>query len=159
MAQNLWVGALGKGLAADRPGTPDFPADTVGFYYETDTGNLALGQAGSDDWDSNYIGSASVTSPTTADTVSPGGTSVFSGTAAKAYNLAAPVPGVRKVLACTHVSTVAKTITLESGNIVSTAQSTIQSIAFIGLGQSVTLEGLSTANYIITGVTGAPTIA
>ena len=46
MAQNLWAGAVRKGLAADRPTVPDFPSETFGLYYETDTGLLYFGPAG-----------------------------------------------------------------------------------------------------------------
>lgn len=50
MANNLWVGAVRVGLAADRPSLPDFPSDTFGFYYETDTGSLYMGKSGGAAW-------------------------------------------------------------------------------------------------------------
>ena len=46
MAQSLWVGQLRAGPAAARPTVPDFAADTIGFYYATDTGALSFGVSG-----------------------------------------------------------------------------------------------------------------
>lgn len=50
MANNLWTGAVTKGLAANRPTVPDFPSDTFGFYYATDTGLLYYGGSGAAGW-------------------------------------------------------------------------------------------------------------
>lgn len=50
MANNLWTGAVRAGLAADRPTVPDFPSDTFGFYYATDTGALSFGKTGGAGW-------------------------------------------------------------------------------------------------------------
>lgn len=50
MANSLWVGAVRKGLAADKPTVPDFPSETFGFYYETDNGQLYFGVSGGDEW-------------------------------------------------------------------------------------------------------------
>lgn len=50
MANSLWVGAVRSGLAAARPTVPDFPSETFGFYYETDTGNLYFGKSGGTAW-------------------------------------------------------------------------------------------------------------
>lgn len=52
MANNLWTGALAKGTAANKPTVPDFPSDTFGFYYETDTGVLNVGLSGGSAWTS-----------------------------------------------------------------------------------------------------------
>lgn len=46
MAQNLWSGSFRTGLAADMPTVPDFPSETFGFYFATDTGILYVGKAG-----------------------------------------------------------------------------------------------------------------
>lgn len=46
MANNLWGGAVRQGLDADRPTVPDFPSDTFGFYFSTDTGILWFGYSG-----------------------------------------------------------------------------------------------------------------
>jgi hypothetical protein len=50
MANNLWVGAVRKGTAANRPTVPDAPDDTFQFYYATDTGALSIGLAGGAGW-------------------------------------------------------------------------------------------------------------
>lgn len=102
-------------------------------------------------------GAASVTSPTTAQTVAAGGTSIFNATAAKTYSLAAPAAGVTKRLTNTTTSTAARTITLASGNIVSTSLSTGQTITMTGLGQSAELIGLSTAQYGVVQMSAALT--
>lgn len=50
MANNLWTGAVTKGLAAAMPTVPDYPSDTFGFYYATDTGLLYFGTSGASSW-------------------------------------------------------------------------------------------------------------
>jgi hypothetical protein len=50
MSNNLWVGAVRKGLAAAMPTVPDFPSETFGFYYQTDTGLLKFGVSGGASW-------------------------------------------------------------------------------------------------------------
>lgn len=50
MANNLWVGAVRKGLAANMPTVPDFPDDTFGFYHQTDTGITKIGVSGGTVW-------------------------------------------------------------------------------------------------------------
>jgi hypothetical protein len=50
MANNLWVGAVRKGLSTAKPTVPDFPSDTFGFFYETDTGDLYFGESGGGEW-------------------------------------------------------------------------------------------------------------
>lgn len=50
MANNLWGGAIAKGTAANMPTVPDFPSDTFGFYYATDTGLLYFGVSGGSTW-------------------------------------------------------------------------------------------------------------
>lgn len=50
MANSLWAGALRKGTAANKPITPQLADETIGFYYETDTGRLNFGAAGDTAW-------------------------------------------------------------------------------------------------------------
>lgn len=50
MANSLWVGAVRSGTAANKPTIPDFPSETFGFYYETDTGVLSFGVSGGSAW-------------------------------------------------------------------------------------------------------------
>ncbi len=50
MANNLWTGALRAGTAANKPTVPDFPSETFGFYYETDTGILNVGVTAGAAW-------------------------------------------------------------------------------------------------------------
>lgn len=114
--------------------------------------SLSVGPAGSE---TLVGGAASVTTPTTAQTIASGGTSIFPATAAKSYNLGAPAAGARKTLVATSTSTAVRTITLASGNFTSTAISTGASIAFNGIGQVVELIGLSTAAWFVTDNTGA----
>ncbi len=96
-----------------------------------------------------------VTVPSTAKAIPAGGVSVMSATAAKSYSLEPPVPGVRKVLTSTVTSTAARTIALSGATFVSTALSTGTTIVLNGLGQTVRLMGLSTAQYLVEGNTGA----
>lgn len=66
MANSLWVGAVRKGLAADRPTLPDFPSDTFGYYYETDTSKMFFGVSGGAAW--TTVGVTSVQPTPTAKT-------------------------------------------------------------------------------------------
>lgn len=50
MANNLWSGAVRVGTAANRPTVPDFPSETFGFYYASDTGEVSLGFSGGTAW-------------------------------------------------------------------------------------------------------------
>lgn len=50
MADNLWAGAVRKGLAANKPTVPDASSDTLQFYGESDTGKLHVGFAGNAGW-------------------------------------------------------------------------------------------------------------
>jgi hypothetical protein len=47
---SLWAGALRTGTAAAKPVLPEFPTETFGFYFETDTGTLYFGQSGGAAW-------------------------------------------------------------------------------------------------------------
>jgi hypothetical protein len=42
MANSLWTYAVRTGTAAGKPTTPDVPATTFVFYYETDTAKLKM---------------------------------------------------------------------------------------------------------------------
>jgi hypothetical protein len=46
MANSLWAGAFRSGTAANKPTVPDFPSETFGFYFESDTGVLNVGVNG-----------------------------------------------------------------------------------------------------------------
>ncbi len=50
MANSGWIDAVRKGTAAQMPTVPDFPSETFGFYYQTDTGLLKFGVAGGSSW-------------------------------------------------------------------------------------------------------------
>lgn len=50
MADNLWLGAVRKGLAANKPTVPDASSDTMQLYYETDTDVVSVGLAGASIW-------------------------------------------------------------------------------------------------------------
>lgn len=62
MADNLWVGAVRKGTAANMPTVPDCSADTFQFYYQTDTGLLKFGVSGGSTWSDMGSPAASGTS-------------------------------------------------------------------------------------------------
>lgn len=70
MADNLWLGAVRKGLAANKPTVPDCAADTFQFYLETDTGVMNIGQAGAAAWQAGggqYSGAQPTPTAKTAD--------------------------------------------------------------------------------------------
>lgn len=46
MANNLWLGAVRSGLAANMPSIPDAPAGTFGLYFATDTNQVFVGPSG-----------------------------------------------------------------------------------------------------------------
>jgi hypothetical protein len=68
MADNLWLGAVRKGLAANKPTVPDCSADTFQFYFETDTGKLNYAPSGASAWRSLGGGSAGIQPTPTAKT-------------------------------------------------------------------------------------------
>lgn len=146
MADNLWVGSFAKGLAADRPTVPDFPSGTVGLYYATDTGDLSFGSTSS--W--SIAASVGASALSTSATVRASGASV-QGTTAGVYTLAAPFAGAIKpiMLSSTSTSTEARSFTLASGNLQSTASSTYTSITGNAAGQSCLLVGQSTSRYTV----------
>lgn len=50
MSNNLWLGALKAGLAADRPTVFEFPDGTFSLYYATDTNALSIGLPSGATW-------------------------------------------------------------------------------------------------------------
>lgn len=92
-----------------------------------------------------------VTSASTGTTISNNGTALLTGISTQTFTLAAPHPGVRKVLILnsTSTSTAARTISLASGNFQTTASATYTSFSWIAAGGSVVLEGQSTSRYTV----------
>lgn len=113
---------------------------------------LSVGAAGSE---VVVGGTAGAVVESTASTISAGGLSLFASTATGSYTLAAPVPNMEKTLFQTVSSTLARTITIASGQIQSTAQSTLATITLNGAGQCLTLIGLSTAKWGVKANMGA----
>lgn len=94
MANNLWVGSVRQGLAANLPTVPDFPSETFGYYYATDTGQMYVGISGGTVW---YPGGSYRVQPTptakTADatlTIAELLTGVITVTSASAVALTLP---------------------------------------------------------------------
>lgn len=69
MANNLWTGAVTKGLAANIPTIPDFPSDTFGVYYATDTGVRFTGLAGATGWNIDGFGAQVTPTAKTTTTI------------------------------------------------------------------------------------------
>lgn len=94
MANNLWGGAFRKGLAADRPTIPDFPSDTFGFYYETDTNLLYYGLSGASGWQSigaiGYQGAPTAKTATFTATIAELLTGIITVTSATAVTATLP---------------------------------------------------------------------
>lgn len=92
---------------------------------------------------------ADIQVPSTGVTIPNSGLSVFTALTTSSYTLAAPAQGVRKELfgMTTSTSTAAKIVTLASGNFQSTASSTYTIATINGVGQSISLIGLSTSRY------------
>lgn len=93
MANNLWTGAVTKGLAANRPTVPDFPSDTFGFYYATDTGVLYYGASGGAGWLATFVNPQPTPTAKTADatlTIAELLTGIVTATKASAVALTLP---------------------------------------------------------------------
>lgn len=86
---------------------------------------------------------------TTGSTLPNGGTSRITSTGAAVHALADPILGVVKRiwLDSTSTSTAARTVAAVAASIMSTASSTYGTMTFNGMGQSITLEGLSTSRW------------
>lgn len=155
MADNLWTGAFRKGSAALRSTSPDVPKETFGFYMSTDTGEVAYAANGASSW--STLGSLSAQAASTSATITGNGIYVTSSTAAQSFTVEAPGVFSKKVLVAnsTSTSTQARTFTLASGNIQSTASSTYTFVTLNGSGQIASLEGISTSRYQVTGLAAA----
>jgi hypothetical protein len=95
----------------------------------------------------------------TAVNIPPGGLTRLAGTTAQAFNIDKPVPGLVKRLVASGTST-ARTITLPSGcTVLSTGGSTHNTITMLTAGQALTLQGLSTAVYMVVMNQGAATFS
>lgn len=119
------------------------------FGFDADTGAIIRnGQEGGS-------GGETVSVASTAANLAPRGVSTFSSTTAKAYVLDAPVTGLSKTLVAIGASTVARTVTLASGNYQSTTGSTLTTVTLTAIGQAITLRGLSTALWQVVANAGA----
>ena len=103
------------------------------------------------------IASTGVTIPNYGQTV------VKSTVALRTYVLQAPVPGVEKVLVCT-LCTTAQIAKVTFGSAVSVFAavgqgSTLHSVKFNHPNQTVTLMGLSTTRWLVTGSNNSPTFS
>lgn len=112
------------------------------FGFDAETG--AIIRNGSE----GGSGDQTVSAASTTSTIAARGITSISSSSAS-YTLAAPIPGVRKDLVTTTASTLVRTVTLASGNLVSTAGSTGTIMSFTGVGQTISLQGLSTALYSV----------
>ncbi len=90
-----------------------------------------------------------VTSGSTATTISNNGIAILTSISTQTFTLAAPHPGVRKtlILNSTSTSTAARTVTLASGNFQTTTGATYTSFSWIAAGGSIHLVGQSTSRY------------
>lgn len=93
MSNSLWASAVQAGLAANKPTAPDAPLGTFAMYYETDTGNMNVGQSGVAAW----AGPTATNQPTptakTADatlTIAELQTKIITSTSASAVALTLP---------------------------------------------------------------------
>jgi len=96
----------------------------------------------------NFDDEEALNAASTASNIKWRGLSTISTTAAKSFTLnAPPFPSlsVSKRLVATSTSTSVATVTLASGNFLSTAGSSFSKLTFNGIGQSVDLVALSTA--------------
>ncbi len=93
MANSLWVDAVRKGLAANRPTVPDFPSNTFGFYLETDTGLLKYGVSGGSGWVDTTIapqGTPTAKTGTATLTIAELRTGIVTATSASAVGITLP---------------------------------------------------------------------
>jgi hypothetical protein len=99
---------------------------------------------------------SAVTSATTGTVIPAGGvTNIGITSTDKVWSLAAPVVGVRKTIIRGTTSTGSTgQVTLASGNILSSANSTGQTITMTGQGL-IELMGISTASWLVVGTFGS----
>lgn len=96
---------------------------------------------------------ATVTSTATA--LTPRGMTSLTTTAAKDYTLSAPIAGVRKTITTSvTTSTAVRTVTLASGTYLTTAGTAKTIATFNDINQVLSLQGVSTAAYLVTGTIG-----
>jgi len=105
-----------------------------------------------------YDGEEELTVASTASNIKWRGTTIINTTAAKAYTLDAPLTatiGMSKTICQTSSSTAVKTVSLASGNFLTTLLSTALTGTFLYANQALTLTALSTALVQVTANNGA----
>jgi hypothetical protein len=113
------------------------------FGFDSETGAIVRnGREGAS-------GDQTVSAASTTSNIAPRGITTINSTAAATYTLDAPIPGVIKVLQTSNSSTAARVVNLASGYMSSTAGATMAKATFNGTGQTLTLQGLSTALYAV----------
>ncbi len=98
-----------------------------------------------------------VTSGSTATTISNNGTALLTSISTQTFNLDIPIAGVRKVLinGATSTSTAARTVQSTAVTFQNTTSATYTSFSWIAAGGAVVLEGQSTARWTILTANGA----
>lgn len=95
------------------------------------------------------------TAASTAANLKFRGVTTLGSSAAKDYTINAPAAaGLRKSLTTTTTSTLARTVSLASGNFQSTAGSSFIKATFNGIGQVLNLQAVSTALVAVLGNIG-----
>ena len=126
-----------------------FGRDADGFHRAF-TGlkapEIRIGASGSE---VSIFGSSAVETASTASNVSAGGLTLLSATAAKSYTMDPPVTGIGKEIVFTDTTTLAQSVTLESGTFRTTDGTTQNKLAFDLVGESVRLVGESTAIFAV----------
>jgi hypothetical protein len=121
------------------------------FGYDTITG--AIQRPGFTD---TFNDEEAVNAASTASNVKFRGVTTFGATAAKSYTMNAPLAaGLPSALTTTTTSTAIRDVTLASGNFQTTAGSSFTKATFNGIGQSLTLQALSTALVAVLSNIGA----
>lgn len=126
------------------------------FGFDSDTGAIVRNGV------EGGAGDATVTSATVSSTgtaIVPRGVTTIVSSSAKTHTLTAPIAGVPKVLTATTTTTAARSVTLASGNFATTTASTFVTATFTGLGQTLSLQALSTALFQVVGNIGPVTFA
>ena len=109
------------------------------FGFDAETGSLVRGGV------EGTYGDNAVSAASTASNIVPRGITTLASTAVVTYTLDEPKVGLVKRLTATGSSTSARKVTTAAGTIGTTAGSTGNTLTFNATGQSVTLQGLSTA--------------
>lgn len=95
----------------------------------------------------------------TGSTLSAYGLSIISSTAAQAYQLPAPIPGVRKTLVKTSSSTAVQTVSSTLGGTAATFGLSGVLLTFSAADQSIILEGVTTTKWQIVSNVGTVTVS